>query len=112
MTPVERLLSLLPDVKQAGKGWSARCPAHEDRRASLSIAEGNDGRALVMCHAGCKLDAICAAVGLRISDLMPTADRLLTVSKPKSGGMSAIVAQYDYRDESGNLLSQVVRYAP
>jgi len=112
MTPVERLLSTLPDVKQAGKGWSARCPAHEDRRASLSIAEGNDGRALVMCHAGCKLDAICAAVGLRIPDLMPTADRLLTVSKPKSGGMSAIVAQYDYRDESGNLLSQVVRYAP
>lgn len=41
MTPVERLLSTLPDVKQAGKGWSARCPAPEDRRASLSIAEGN-----------------------------------------------------------------------
>jgi len=23
-------------AKQAGEGWSARCPAHDDRRASLS----------------------------------------------------------------------------
>ena len=71
MTPVERLLAKLPDAKHAGKGWSARCPAHEDRRASLSVAEGDDGRALVKCHTGCKLDAICAAVGLRVADLMP-----------------------------------------
>lgn len=76
MTPVERLLSKLPDAKQAGKGWAARCPAHEDRRASLSIGEGEDGRALVKCHAGCKADAICAAVGLRVLDLMPTAEKL------------------------------------
>ena len=65
-TPVDRLLAKLPDAKQAGKGWSARCPAHEDGRASLSIAEGDDGRALVHCHAGCTADAICAAVGLRV----------------------------------------------
>ena len=44
MTPVERLLAKLPDARRAGKGWSARCPAHEDRRASLSIGEGEDGR--------------------------------------------------------------------
>lgn len=41
-TPVERLLAKLPDAKQAGKGSSARCPAHEDRRASLSIGEGDE----------------------------------------------------------------------
>ena len=70
MTPVERMLETLPDAKQSGKGWSARCPAHEDRRASLSIAQGDDGRALVKCHAGCKADAICAAVGLTVLDLV------------------------------------------
>ncbi len=75
-TPVELLLSKLPDAKQAGKGWSARCPAHEDRRASLSIGEGEDGLALVHCFAGCKAEAICAAVGLQVVDLMPTADKL------------------------------------
>ncbi|MEQ1905600.1 MAG: DUF3987 domain-containing protein [Pirellulaceae bacterium] len=75
-TPVKRLLTKLPDARPAGKGWSARCPAHEDRRASLSIAEGDDGRALVKCHVGCEADAICNAVGLRVADLMPTADSL------------------------------------
>ncbi len=112
MTPVERLLAKLPDAKQAGNGWSARCPAHEDRRASLSIGEGEDGRALVNCHAGCKLDAICAAVGLRVVDLMPTADKLVALSNSKSNGKARIVAQYDYCDESGNLQFQVVRMEP
>ena len=71
MQPVELLLSKLPDANPNGNGWSARCPAHEDRRPSLSIAEGDDGRALVRCHAGCTVDEICAAVGLRVADLMP-----------------------------------------
>jgi len=106
MTPVERLLAKLPDAKQSGKGWSARCPAHEDRRASLSIGEGDDGRALVHCHAGCKPDAICAALGLRAADLMPTAD------KPKSNGKPKIVATYSYADEQGTLFYQVVRFDP
>lgn len=112
MTPVERLLAKLPDAKQGSKGWAARCPAHEDRRASLSISQGEDGRALLYCHAGCKADAICAALGLRVLDLMPTADKLPAPSKPKTGSKPRIVAQYDYRDEAGNVLSQAVRYEP
>lgn len=87
-TPVERLLAQLPDAKQAGKGWSARCPAHEDRRASLSIAEGEDGRALVNCHAGCETPAICEAVGLRVVDLMPTADKFPARSVNVNGNRS------------------------
>ena len=31
----------------------ARCPAHEDRKPSLSISSGRDGKVLVYCHAGC-----------------------------------------------------------
>ena len=92
MTPVERLLAKLPDAKQAGKGWSARCPAHEDRRASLSIGEGEDGRALVKCHAGCTVEKVCAAIDLRVADLMPTADTLPTLSKPKRGFCTPKVA--------------------
>jgi len=112
MTPVERLLSKLPDAKEAGKGWSARCPAHEDRRASLSICEGNDGRALIHCHAGCTPDAICAAVGLSLADLMPEASTLLKAFKLTKNGRPPTVAQYDYRDESGEVLFQAVRYEP
>jgi hypothetical protein len=108
MAPIERLLATLPDAKRTGNGWSARCPAHDDRRASLSIGEGEDGRALVKCHAGCTVDAICGAVGLRVADLMPPADAIPTPSKPKA--KPRIVAQYDYRDEAGKVLLQVLRY--
>jgi hypothetical protein len=116
MRPLELVLSKLPDAKQAGKGWSARCPAHDDRRASLSVAQGDDGRVLLFCHRGCGISSICGALGLRVVDLMPTADKLPTPSKPKGdakrAGKPRIVAQYDYRDETGELLFQVVRYEP
>jgi hypothetical protein len=71
MTPLETLLARLPDARKAGNGWSARCPAHDDRRASLSIAEGDDGTVLVKCHAGCDTAAMLAAVGLKLADLFP-----------------------------------------
>jgi hypothetical protein len=71
MTPVERVLSLLPDAKQMGAGWMARCPAHEDRTPSLSVREAIDGKVLLTCHAGCSLDRIVAALGLTIADLFP-----------------------------------------
>lgn len=35
-----------------GYGWQARCPTHDDKVASLSIAE-RDGRVLFKCFAGC-----------------------------------------------------------
>src|SRR5262245_14529884 len=71
MTPVETLLARLSGVRRTGNGWSACCPSHEDRRANLSVAEGDDGRALVNCHAGCTVQAIAGAVGMTVRDLMP-----------------------------------------
>ena len=65
--------------------WRSRCPAHDDQRPSLSIGAGEDGRALVKCHAGCSVDAVCASVGLRVRDLMPTADKLLINSVNVNG---------------------------
>lgn len=69
MTPVEELLAKLPGAKKVGHGWSARCPAHEDRRASLSIAQSDDGTVLLKCHAGCDTAAVLAAVGLTLANL-------------------------------------------
>jgi len=81
---IDELLSQLKDVRQSGEGWQARCPAHEDRHPSLSISEGDDGRVLVWCHAGCTVDAICDAVGLRVSNLMPDDPSTLSTStKPR-----------------------------
>ena len=35
------------------KGWQTHCPAHGDEHPSLSLTEGEDGKVLVHCHAGC-----------------------------------------------------------
>lgn len=68
---VETLLQRLEGVRAAGRGWTARCPAHEDRSASLSIAVGEDGRILVHDFAGCAVADVLAAIGLSVSDLFP-----------------------------------------
>jgi hypothetical protein len=88
VTPVETLLAKLPGAKRAGKGWSARCPAHEDGKASLSVSAGDDGTALVKCHAGCDTSAILAAVGLKLADLFPpkTNPAPNRNGKPTAGG--------------------------
>jgi len=82
VTPVELVLSRLPDAKRNGRGWVALCPVHEDRRPSLSICEGGDGRALLCCHAGCSNEAIVKTLGLTLRDLMPECDPLSPLPKP------------------------------
>jgi hypothetical protein len=47
----------------------ARCPAHEDRTASLSIGVGRDGQILLHDFGGCDTAKILRALGLRFSDL-------------------------------------------
>jgi hypothetical protein len=86
MTPVERMLAGVSDAKPSGNGWSARCPAHDDGNPSLSINTGDDGRALVKCHAGCKSDDVLAALGLTMVDLMPTAATLPKPNKTQLNG--------------------------
>jgi hypothetical protein len=46
--------------RKAGSGWSARCPAHDDRTPSLSLRDTGDGKVLVRCHAGCDQDEVIA----------------------------------------------------
>ncbi|MCS7047345.1 MAG: hypothetical protein NZO58_13385, partial [Gemmataceae bacterium] len=89
MTPLENLLARVTGVKQTGKGWSARCPAHDDRKASLSIAEGDDGTVLLKCHAGCSTEAVLRAMGLELRDLFATTKAAERDSKPTNNGQHA-----------------------
>jgi hypothetical protein len=66
---VEAFLAGLECVRKSGHGWVARCPAHEDRSPSLSVREGDDGRVLVRCFAGCTAEKITASLGLKLADL-------------------------------------------
>ena len=92
-------VSHLDGVKRRGTGVSARCPAHEDRHASLGVNEGDDGRVLVRCYAGCETEAIVKALGLELGDLFD-----------KPAGLGDPEAIYDYVDEDGNLVMQALRY--
>jgi hypothetical protein len=97
------------DARPNGDGWSAKCPAHDDRTPSLSISEGADSRILLKCHAGCGTEEIVAALGLKLSDLF--ASNGSTVP-PRARSSARIVATYDYPDANGKLLFQTVRYEP
>lgn len=51
------------------RGYLAHCPAHEDSHPSLHVQEGDDGRALLICRAGCFVEEVLAALGLAMRDL-------------------------------------------
>lgn len=69
--PLERVLSGLDRVCKTSGGFLARCPAHEDHHPSLSISEGDDGRVLLHCWAGCETSSVVTAMGLSFADLYP-----------------------------------------
>ena len=98
------LLNLLKNVKQNGNKYAARCPSHDDKVNSLSITQSDDGKILIYCHAGCETEDILRCIGLTMQDLFPSSSKNNTLGK--------IIKTYDYVDETGELLYQVVRYKP
>ena len=63
------LLERLEHVEARNGSYRALCPAHDDREPSLSVSEGEDGRALLKCFAGFTPENITGALGLQMSDL-------------------------------------------
>jgi len=102
-------VSRLEHVSKTASGWTARCPGHEDHKNSLSVGEGQDGRVLLKCFAGCTPEAIVKALGLSMSDLFSESARRPNETRKPLG---KIVATYDFVDETGKLLFQEVRYEP
>ncbi len=69
---IDTLISRLDGVKQTGNGrYLASCPAHDDRSPSLAIKDGDDGRVLVHCFAGCETEDVLSAIALTFADVMP-----------------------------------------
>jgi len=69
--PLDAFLPRIENVKRCGDGYTGKCPAHEDSKASLSFREASDGKLLVKCFTGCTVDAIAAAAGMEVRDLFP-----------------------------------------
>ena len=100
-------LTHLKGVSGSGNLFSARCPAHDDRRASLSISAGDDGRILLNCHAGCTPDEITAALGLKLSDLF---QKSTAVQDFRQNNRATITAEYVYTDLNGIPVAKKLRY--
>jgi 5S rRNA maturation endonuclease (ribonuclease M5) len=107
MNDISDILPRFRNVHPSGSGYMARCPAHEDGTASLSIGTGTDGRILLHCMAGCSPAAVTAAAGITMADLFPQSPAASAKSASKE-----IVAVYPYHDETGALLYEVIRFKP
>lgn len=101
MTAYDNVIAALVARGHAVRNAMTTCPAHDDRNPSLSVAPGDDGRALLHCHAGCSTRDVAAAIGLTLADLCP----------PKAADAPTPPAVYDYHDADGVVIGQVVRKA-
>lgn len=131
---IDDFLGKLDGVTSDGKGgWMACCPAHDDHNPSMHVNVGADGRILVKCYAGCTTEDICAALGLKLRDLMADDGRGAKKSKrdaravkggAKSGKVAKVagpvaaakkkrpskhVCYYDYKREDGAIVFRVDR---
>lgn len=104
----ELVLPRLEAVKKSGAGFMARCPAHDDGKASLSVSTGKDHPVVFHCHAGCEADDILGKLGLTWDALSAPREARSDAEWTPAGPATAV---YDYRDENGNLLYQVLRTA-
>lgn len=95
-------------VRKTANGYDVCCPAHEDRKPSLSIAYGTTQPVVLNCKAGCDPVDILAKLGLTWETLCTPRD-----GQPKGEWtpFGEAVAVYDYVDENGKLLFQVCRTA-
>lgn len=111
----ESIARHLGGATKSGNEWSCRCPAHDDKRASLSITEKQDGKLLVHCHAGC--DQAVVVGELKAHGIWPSAKPTPEALPPPvqisiGAGKGQISATYDYVSEDGELLYQAIRYEP
>lgn len=102
-----KILPNLTGIKKLGGYYMARCPVHDDHEASLKIQEGSTQPVVLHCFAGCDSEAILEAIGLRIDDVLQEKEQVPTSGEWAPGGSASAV--YDYRDEKGHLLYQVLR---
>jgi putative DNA primase/helicase len=85
-------IAALLNARPSGRGWIARCPAHDDRSPSLSITVSREGRAMLKCFAGCPTTDVFTA--LRLHRVGGThSSRAADLPAPLGGRTSNIAAQ-------------------
>ena len=123
------------EKRRSGDEHICLCPAHNDRDPSLSVKEGDKGIVLHCTSRGCSTEDICAALGIRMSELfkdpLPARSGKPRTARPKAmpaeapeerkpakvynsyaeayGWLGKFVCAYPYRDSNGALKFEVAR---
>ena len=108
MKPVDLVLERIGKHERRDGYYMAQCPAHEDSKASLSVSEGDDGRALLNCFAGCETSDIVAALDLSMRDLFPPSANGEHNGHRKASGEPT--AAWYIRDAKGELQAEHLRF--
>jgi len=135
---IEKLLQALKargcNPTATSTGYSALCPSHDDLDPSLNVSEGENGNALLHCHAGCDPDVVCNDLGLEIVELMGPSNNS-TNRRPRreqerherpdkrkqydsveaamadlEGRKGRVSTTYRYQDEEGQLVGLILRW--
>ena len=89
---LEELLGKLDGVRRSGRGYVARCPAHDDRHPSLSVSAGDEQPIVLHCHTNqCTPDDIMAALGLSTADLAAQPHRVIAYEYQRADGSTAYI---------------------
>ncbi len=97
-------------VKRVGDDRAtARCSAHEDRVASLSLSTGDGGNVLLHCHAGCQTADIVEMAGLDLRDLFNEGAPLVAPTPVLTSRSATSQTVYTYRSLDGAVAGEVVR---
>src|SRR5215208_5903985 len=109
MRPVEKVLEAVDRYEKSHNGFWCICPAHDDHNPSLHVQQGDDGRALIICRAGCDQQRVMTALearGCKSTDLFPSDPRASAHSKTTRStykGRERLAKSYDIKDVSGVL---------
>ena len=87
-----------------------KCPAHDDRQASLTVTKGRDS-VLIHCHANCSIENVLLAAGLKMSDLFYQEKRTGSSWQAyiESREKKKIEAVYNYVSSNGSYAFTKVR---
>lgn len=122
----DELIQRFNIIRNGNDKCMCRCPAHNDRIASLSITYNRaDKKTLMKCGAGCETNEILECVGLSISDLFdePLEERVkfdckdgfksykdvIRYLKENPIGTDEISNIYKFKDENGKIVYLKVR---
>ena len=93
---LKQLLTMLQSVSGPNSSgeYTAKCPAHQDRTASLTLTEkqsAKDGktRVYLCCHAGCANTDVMAALGITAKDLIVDPDPARPAAGSQASGRKA-----------------------